>query len=103
MYKNGASLSTKEIWKSSAEQYSRLWQFPNRIGSIDGKQVTIKCPPKTESNHFCYLKKFSIVLMEIVSADYKFICVGKNSDGGIFENSHMGHRFEANLMNVPDD
>lgn len=99
---------TKEIWESSAEQYSRLWQFPNCIGSIDGKHVTIKCPRKTGSNHFCYLKKFSIVLMAIVSADYKFICVdiggyGKNSDGGIFDNSNMGQRFEANLMNVPDD
>ena len=44
-------------------------------------------PNKTGSNHFCYLNKFSIVLMAIVGPDYTFICVdiggyGKSSDGG---------------------
>lgn len=46
--------------------------------------------------------------MAIVSADYTSIYVdiggyGNNRDGGIFETSNMGQRFEANLMNVPDD
>uniref|UniRef100_A0A6P7HI19 Uncharacterized protein LOC114349058 n=1 Tax=Diabrotica virgifera virgifera TaxID=50390 RepID=A0A6P7HI19_DIAVI len=99
---------TTEIWQKSADDFLNMWQFPNCIGSLDGKHVTIKCPGKTGSNHFCYLKKFSIVLMAIVDANYKFICIdvggyGKNSDGGIFENSNMGQRFEAGLMNVPED
>lgn len=99
---------TKEIWKKSAEGFYNLWQFPNCIGSIDGKHITIKCPKNTGSSHFCYLKKFSIVLMAIVGPEYTFLCVdiggyGKNSDGGIFEQSNMGKRFAANLMNVPED
>ncbi|XP_050502605.1 uncharacterized protein LOC126881914 [Diabrotica virgifera virgifera] len=99
---------TTEIWQKSAEDFLNMWQFPNCIGSLDGKHVTIKCPGKTGSNHFGYLKKFSIVLMAIVDANYKFICIdvggyGKNSDGGIFQNSNMGQRFEAGLMNVPED
>ena len=99
---------TMEIWKQSAVGFKNMWQFPNCVGSIDGKHVTIKCPDKTGSNHFCYLKKFSIVLMAIVGPDYRFICVdiggfGKNSDGGIFEVSNMGQRFEAGLMNIPQD
>lgn len=97
---------TTEIWKQSAQGFKNVWQFPNCIGSIDGKHVTIKCPDKTGSNYWCYLNKFSIVLLAIVGPDYKFICVdiggfGKNSDGGIFEASNMGQRFETNLMNVP--
>ena len=28
---------------------------------------------------------------------------GKNSDGGIFHSSNMGHRFETGLMNIPKD
>ncbi|KAJ8935896.1 hypothetical protein NQ318_016229 [Aromia moschata] len=99
---------TRAIWEKSAKGFEDIWRFPNCIGSIDGKHVTIKCPNKTGSQHFCYLHKFSIVLMAIVGPDYRFICVdigdyGKNSDGGIFENSHMGQRFEAGLMNIPED
>ena len=46
--------------------------------------------------------------MTIVGPDYRFICVdiggyGKNSDGGIFDSSNMGQRFEAGLMNIPKD
>ena len=46
--------------------------------------------------------------MAIVGQDYRFICVdiggyGKNSDGGIFDSSNMGQRFEAGLMNIPKD
>lgn len=95
-----------EIWKQSAENFKNVWGFPNCIGSIDGKHVTIKCPANTGSNYWCYLHKFSMVLMAIVGPDYKFICVdiggfGKNSDGGIFEVSNMGKKFEENMMNVP--
>ena len=97
---------TEDIWKESAEKFNNMWQFPNCIGSIDGKHVTVKCPPRTGSQHFCYLKKFSVVLMAIVGADYKFLCVdiggyGKNSDGGIFEGSAMGKKFESQTFNVP--
>lgn len=96
-----------EMWKESAKKFEELWNFPNCIGSIDGKHVTIKCPKKTGSNYFCYLHKFSIVLMAIVDAEYKFMCVdiggyGKSSDGGIFESSNMGRRFDVGLMNVPN-
>nr|XP_022902634.1 protein ALP1-like [Onthophagus taurus]XP_022911228.1 protein ALP1-like [Onthophagus taurus] len=98
---------TTEIWEQSAKGFREKWQFPNCIGAIDGRHVTIKCPNRTGSNYFCYLNKFSIVLMAIVDPYYKFICVdiggfGKNSDGGIFEASNMGQRFEANLINVPN-
>ena len=98
---------TTQIWKQSAEGFKNLWQFPNCIGSVNGQHVTIKCPDKTGSNYWCYLNKFSLVLMAIVGPDYKFICVdiggyGKNSDGGIFEVSNMGRRLKMNLMNVPE-
>jgi len=99
---------TTETWEQSAKGFEDVWQFPNCIGSIAGKHVTIKCPNKTGSNHFCYLNKFSVILMAIVAPDYRFICVdiggyGKNSDGGIFYSPDMGQRFEVGLMNIPKD
>jgi len=43
--------------------------------------------------------------MAIVGPNFKFICVdiggyGKNSDGGIFEESNMGKKFEQNMMSI---
>ena len=97
-----------EIWEQSAKGFEDVWQFPDCIGSVDGKHITIKCPNKNESSHFCYLKKFSIVLMAIIGPDYRFICVDiggycKNSDGGIFDSYNVSQRFEAGLMNIPKD
>lgn len=97
---------TEQIWKESSQKFYETWQFPNC--SIDGKHVTIKCPNNTGSQHFCYLKKFSVVLTAIVGPDYKFLCVdiggyGKNSDGGIFEQSTMGKKFESVTFSVPQE
>ncbi|CAH1967708.1 unnamed protein product [Acanthoscelides obtectus] len=102
----GGAQPTENIWKKCAEEFENRWGFPNCIGSVDGKHVTIKRPNNSGSNYWCYLHKYSIVLMAIVGPDYKFICVdiggfGKNSDGGIFETSNMGKRFEQNLTSVP--
>lgn len=99
---------TEMIWEQSVHSFEEKWQFPNCLGSIDGKHVTIKCPDKSGSTFFCYLKKFSIVLMAIVDAEYKFIGIdvggyGKNSDGGIFEASNMGKRFNNGTFNTPAD
>lgn len=97
-----------EIWEQAVLGYSEKWNFPNCIGSIDGKHVTIKCPRGTGSNYYCYLNKFSIVLMAIAGPDYTFTCIdvggyGKNSDSGIFEASVMGKRISENTLNIPPD
>lgn len=99
---------TTEIWEKSMSGFYNIWQFPNCLGSIDGKHVTIKCPPNSGSTYYCYLNKFSIVLMAIVDPEYKFIGIdvggyGKNSDGGIFEASSMGKRFANGTFNIPKD
>ncbi|CAH1964317.1 unnamed protein product [Acanthoscelides obtectus] len=54
---------TENIWKKCAEEFENRWGFPNCIGSEDGKHVTIKRPNNSGSNYWCYLHKYSIVLM----------------------------------------
>lgn len=98
---------TKEQWQKIAEEFWNTWNFPNCIGAIDGKHVQITAPANSGSQFFNYKKTFSIVLMAIVDADYKFICVdvgayGKNSDGGIFSNSNIGKALISNTFNVPE-
>lgn len=46
--------------------------------------------------------------MAVVDPEYKFTCIdvgayGKNSDGGIFEASAIGRRFENGTFNIPPD
>ncbi|KAL4122487.1 hypothetical protein QTP88_014809 [Uroleucon formosanum] len=89
---------TEEVWKNSEIGFRELWNFPNCIGSIDGKHVSIKCPPKTGSSFFCYKNFFSIVLLGIVDPNYKFLIVdigsyGRHSDSSIFENSSFYREF----------
>lgn len=98
---------TQDIWEENIKGFYEKWQFPNCIGSIDGKHVQIKRPNKSGSMYFNYLNTYSIVLLAIVDHDCKFTCVdaggyGKNSDGGIFEASSMGQRIDNGTLNVPD-
>lgn len=82
------------IWKQSELGYRETWNFPNCVGSIDGKHVKIKCPPSSGSNYYCYKNHFSIVLLAIADPFYKFTMIdvgsyGRHSDSNIFENSNF--------------
>ena len=97
---------TEEEWRKIADGFQHTWQFPNCIGALDGKHIKIKPPPKSGSMYFNYKSYFSIVLMALVDADYKFVyvdvgCQGRISDGGVFRESSLNSALERNLLNIP--
>lgn len=82
------------------------WNFPNCIGSIDGKHIRIKCPKKSGSMFFNYKQFFSIVLLAVADANYKCITIDigsyeKDSDGGVLSNSNILKRLENRSLKLP--
>lgn len=99
---------TTEMWLSIANDFYTNWNFPNCLGALDGKHVTIQAPANSGSMFFNYKKTFSIVLLALVDARYNFIAVsvgsyGKSSDGGIFAKSNLGKALERGTLSVPTD
>ena len=78
------------LWLSVAMEFEEKWQFPNCVGAIDGKHVPLINPFNSGPTYFNYKSFFSIVLLALVDADYKFLyvnvgCQGRISNGGVFK------------------
>lgn len=99
---------TAADFKSIANDFWTKWQFPNCIGCIDGKHIRIKRPPKSGSMYYCYKNFFSIGLLALTDANYKFIMVevgsyGKDSDSGVFANSLLHHGIDGGKIVLPEE
>nr|XP_020448916.1 protein ALP1-like [Monopterus albus] len=97
---------TEEMWLNTARRFEGRWNFPHCIGALDGKHIVIQAPSNSGSQFFNYKGTFSIVLLALVDADYKFLAVdvggfGSNSDGGIFANSRLGKALQSGDLHVP--
>ncbi|XP_071578129.1 uncharacterized protein [Temnothorax nylanderi] len=93
-------------WKKVADGFLEKWQFSNCIGAIDGKHVRIKAPPMSGSQYYSYKGFFSIVLLAVCDADYKFTWVdigqyGSISDGGVWANTDFVQALEEETANLP--
>ena len=97
---------TLSEWKKVSLDFEDRWNFPNCLGAIDGKHVTIQCPPRGGSMYYNYKKFHSIVLLAAVNAKYEFIMVdvgdyGRLSDGSVFSSSQFGNAINTGSLNLP--
>ena len=97
---------SKDDWIRIESEFVRRWKFPNCIGALDGKHVTIVAPPNSHSLFYNYKGTFSINLMALVDANYKFIFIdvgnyGSNADGGVFTRSEFGRCFYNKDLDIP--
>lgn len=68
--------------------------------------MQIKQPRNSGSYYFNYKSTFSIVLLALVDANYKFIYVdvgtnGRISDGGVFRNSSLANALQDDFLGLP--
>ena len=99
---------TEQNWEEIETGFRLRWNFPNCCGAVDGKHVAVRQPSGSDSLFFNYKNYFSIVLMAVVDAGYRFIMVdvgnyGSNSDTGIWKNSVIGRRHITLICNCPQE
>ena len=63
-------------------------------------------PIRSGSTYYNYKHTFSIVLMALVDADYKFLYIdvgaqGRISDAGVYNNCSLSKKLETNTLNIP--
>lgn len=93
-------------WEKVEEAFNNRWNFPNCVGAMDGKHISIKCPANSGSLFYNYKQFYSIVLFAIVDADYKFLYIdvgrnGRMSDGGVFANTPIYKKLQSHALRLP--
>ncbi|XP_065305170.1 putative nuclease HARBI1 [Dermacentor albipictus] len=89
-----------------AEEYYDKRDFPNTIGSIDGKHFAIKCPNKSGSDFYNYKGFYSLIVLALADANYRLIMVdmgaqGRYSDASFFKRSLLQAVFEEGALGLP--
>lgn len=97
---------TMEMWQANAEEFYKKTNFPNCIGSVDGKHIRCINPVAGGSNFYNYKKFFSTVLMALVDANLRFIAIdvgayGKEGDSTVFKESELGKKVYSGSLNLP--
>ena len=93
-------------WHSIAGEFFPRWNFPNCIGAIDGKHTMIQCPVNCGSLFYNYKSYFSIFLLAVASADYRFVMVdigayGSSNDSGILNNTALFKCLKKKKLGIP--
>ena len=99
--------TTPDGWRAIADKFYEKWNFPHTCGTLGGKHVACRCPPKTGSMYYNYKGFYSVVLMALVDADYKFIWAdvggtGSESDAQIYNDSELRECAEDGTIGFPD-
>lgn len=97
---------SQEEWTEVMRGFKDSCNFPNCIGALGGKHITIKKPNKSGSIYFNYKKTFSIILFSAVDANYKFIYTdtgapGSQGDAGVRQTTPLQEDISDNRAHFP--
>ncbi|KAJ8914254.1 hypothetical protein NQ315_003619 [Exocentrus adspersus] len=107
--------ATSENWLKIAKEFENRWNFPHCIGKriyIIPIELWMESISEFKHHHFLvqninnYKQFFSIILMAMCDANYKFTFVdiggmGSESDGGVFSRSKFAKLLQSNQLHLP--
>ena len=98
--------SSEEDWRDISKEFEKIWNFPHCIGAIDGKHIVIQAPSLSGSYHYNYKGTYSVVLLAICDAHYRFTIVdvgdaGRQNDSGVLYNSTFEQALESGTLCLP--
>ena len=100
--------STPEEWLYLASIFEKRWNFPNGIGAVDGKRITIQQPGKSGSHYYDYKGHNSLILLAAVGPQYEILWAdvganGRVSDGTVWQKCALKQALTAdgNPLNLP--
>ena len=94
--------SNEKEWKEISQSFENKWNFPHVIGALDGKHIVMQAPHNAGPGYFNYQKTHSVVLLATCNANLVDIGdSGRQSDGSVYANSHLGFCIENKKLSVP--
>lgn len=96
----------KSMWRKISIQFSKVWNFPNCIGAIDGKHIAMQAPQNAGSDYFNYKQFHSIILMAICGSQYKFTMIdlgayGREGDKNVYNTSIISKKLAEGTLGIP--
>lgn len=98
--------NTADAWQKIANGFQQNAIFPHCLGALDGKHIRVKKPASSGSMYFNYKNYFSVVLLAIIDAEYRFIYVnvgsfGKDCDSSIFKTTTFWKMLTEHSLQIP--
>ncbi|XP_060590666.1 uncharacterized protein LOC132745720 [Ruditapes philippinarum] len=92
---------TAAEWRQISDNWMNSWNFPHVIGAIDSKHIACKSPANVRSDYFNFKGFFSVILLAVVTSDYKFLWIdvsgkGSSSDVHIYNASDLREGLQNN-------
>ncbi|KAK0420659.1 hypothetical protein QR680_014814 [Steinernema hermaphroditum] len=80
-----------------SREFYEKWNFPYCLGALDGKHFRVECPSKSGASYYCYKYFYSIIMLALVDANYRFIWVdiggeGRSGDAQLYNSSSLSNR-----------
>lgn len=99
--------STPAEWIKISSAFEDRWNYPFCLGALDGKHIAVRQPANSGSEFFNYKHFYSVVLMALVDARYRFVFVdvgatGRSGDAGVFDRCTLNAAMTAKTMGFPD-
>ncbi|XP_037578095.1 uncharacterized protein LOC119460999 [Dermacentor silvarum] len=97
---------TKEDWSRIADDFEKCCQFPNCLGAVGGRHVTIIAPRHSGGGYMNHKGCDSVVLVAAVDSNCKYIFIdvyaeSRQQHSDVFESSEFGQALLGGSLDLP--